>query len=252
MLELSYSDMSSLNFYRRASPEWKLQHYIDSETSKITTKPTADWESPWDFINNDPKRTNQCRDAQDFFKMYDMVPPFCIDCWKVVVKPQKHSELIALRNLQIEMAAEDPECWCKCGIELRTYVPGLYGGYFYTNSKEAGLKRLDQVRKKVCQCDMDPNVPIILKRYCTEFEIKLGDTAKYKMPDNAEALEEYYLSTLAKRTYMKPQPELIKLEVHMGWIDFGWKFGTPEDRKEIEDTYNDGKPLHPKPRTYEE
>lgn len=249
---MPYSEMKMLNFYRRASSEWKRKNYIDTKTHKITIDSSLIWDIPWDMVNNDPVRHKNCRHSQDLFEMYHMVPPFCYDCWKVVVRPRTHAELISLRNLQREMATEDPDVWCKCGIELRTYVPGLYGGYFYTNSKEDGLKRLQQVRKRIKYNTTIGDVPVYLKRYCTEFEKELGDSAKYEMPESAEKLQEFYLSHMAEIDFPCQQPKLIKLEVYQGWIDFGWKFGTPEDRKEIEEIYNDGKPLYPIPRTYEE
>jgi hypothetical protein len=148
------------------------------------------------------------------------------------------------------MVVDDGGVSCKCGIELRTYVPGLYGGYFYTNSREEGLKRLKQVRELVIM-QISPKVPVVLKRYCTEYERDLGDSAKYVMPEHAKDVEKFYMAHIAESEAYK-QPKLAKLEVYQGWMDFGWKFGTDEDRKEIEDTYNNGKPLYPKPRTYEE
>lgn len=183
--------------------------------------------------------------------MYKFVPSMCRNCWKVVVKPRKHSELIKLRNLQREMAEADPKCYCKCGTEHRSYVSGLYGGFFYTDSKEDGLDRLDQVRCLV-SCISDA-IPVILKRYCTEFEMEIGDSAltEEKLPEDADEIEKFYMAHLDDTPRNPQQPRLIKLEVYQGWIDYGWKFGSPEDRKEIEETYLDGKPLFKPPRTYE-
>ena len=54
-------------------------------------------------------------------------------------------------------------------------VCGLYGGYFYTRSKEKGLERFAEVRKAVDE-NISPDIPVILKRYCTEYEI--GEDSK--------------------------------------------------------------------------
>jgi len=246
-----YSTLNRMNFYRQTSKEWKQRNYICPETHKIMVNQYSEWNTPWDFVNNDPKRVAWCRAGQDLAEMYQMVPPFCVSCWKVVVKPQKHSELIQLRDIQREMALEDPAVWCKCGIEQRPYVPGLYGGYFYTDSKEDGLNRLEQVRDVLWS--KIPDIPICLKRYCTEFEKSLGDSidTEKRNPKDAQDIQDFYLAHLKKTQVHPQQPRIIKLEVYQGWIDWGWKFGTDEDRKEIEDTYNDEKPLYPKPRTYE-
>ena len=247
----SYKDLNRLNFYRHAPADWKSRYYVSNETHKIVNNTYSDWETPWDFVNNDPKRSGNCGKCHDLFKMYKFVPSMCRACWKVVVRPRKHSELIKLRNLQREMASKDSDCWCKCGTEHRSYVPGLYGGYFYTDSKEAGFYRLDQVRIRVANEIGD--VLVILKRFCTEFEMELGDSANIeaKLPDDAAEIEQFFFAHLDSPQKNHQQPRLIKLEVYQGWMDFGWKFGSPEDRKEIEDTYNGGNPLYPAPRKYE-
>jgi len=245
----SYSVLNRTNFYRHTSKEWKKRNYISLETQKVTANGFSDWNTPWDFVNNDKKRGMWCRRAQELAEMYNMIPPFCINCWKIVVKPRKHSELILLRNIQREMAENDPDCWCKCGIELRNYVPGLYGGYFYTDSKEMGINRYKQVRENVPE-----HIPVILKRYCTEFEMRCGDSidTEKRQPEDVEELQKFYFAHIDEPLIMQAQPKLIKLEVYQGWIDWGWKFGSEEDRSEIERTYNDGKPLYPQPRKYEE
>lgn len=246
----SYYALNRLNFYRHTTAEWRQRNYVDLKSHKVDYHKHADWETPWDYVNNDPKR-KICRRLQDFFMMYNFPPSMCRNCWKVVVKPQKHSELIKLRDIQRDMATDDPMVWCKCGTDLRSYVPGIYGGYFYTDSKDAGLDRLDQVRKIVRE--RIGNVSVILKRYCTEYEIEIKDSIETedKLPVDHQEIEKFYLYHLSESDTQNIQPAIVKLEVYQGWMDFGWKFGTPEDRKEIEDTYNNGKPLHIKPRTYE-
>lgn len=246
----NYAELNRINFYRHTTHEWKRINYVSLHSHKVTFNAHSDWETPWDYVNNDPKR-KICRRLQEFFMMYHFPPSMCRDCWKVVVKPSKHSELIKLRNLQRKMATEDPNVWCKCGTDHRSYVPGIYGGYFYTDSRDAGLNRLDQVRELVKKEIGD--IPVILKRYCTEYELEIKDSLDTDkvVPQDASELEQFYLANLDDTGAKNIQPKLIKLEVYQGWIDFGWKFGTPEDRKEIEETYNNGKPLHILPRTYE-
>lgn len=243
----SYAQLNRINFYRHMPADWKAKHYINVKTHKITSNDYGNWESVWDYVNNDPKRETYCVHAQNFAKAYNMVPPFCVSCWKVVAKPRKLSELFRLCDLMYAMGKEDEAVWCKCGTEHRSYVPGIYGGYFYTDSKSDGLKRLVKVRSII-------DMPVVLKRYCTEFERALGDSidTEERQPEDAKELQDFFFAHLGQSETIGQQARLIKLEVYQGWIDFGWKFGSPEDRKEIEDTYNDGKPLYPKPRTYEE
>lgn len=247
----SYAELNRVNFYRHASMDWKRRNYVSIDTHKVTSDVYSEWETPWDYVWNDPKR-KACRILQEFFEMYEFPASMCRSCWKVVVKPRKHSELIKLNEIQYDMARKDPMCWCKCGTEHRSYVPGIYGGYFYTDSKEIGLDRLYQVRELVWN-HISTEIPVVLKRYCTEYELKIKDSidTEKKLPEDADLIEKFYFAHMEKNDRKNIQPNLIKLEVYQGWMDFGWKFGTPEDRKEIEDTYNDGKPLHIIPRTYE-
>ncbi len=240
-----------LNIYRKASPKWKSENYISIETGLITSITHYDWNIPWHMINMDSERLKYCALCHDLFHMYDIVPPHCLDCWKVVVRPRKHSELIRLRHIMLELKSRDLECWCKCGIEMRPYVRGLYGGYFYNDGKDEGLYRLKQI-EEIVWTQISADVPVYLKRYCTEFENKLGDSSKYESPEWAEGIQKNYFSKCEKPKFHCKQPQIVLTEVEQGWLEYGWKYGTDEDRKEIEDTYNDGKPLYPIPRTYKE
>lgn len=252
LLPQTYDELKRVNFYRLASPDWKRKNYIDTQTHKVTNDSSVLWSVPWDYINNDSKRQTLCRHAQDLFQMYALVPPFCVGCFKIVVKPERLSQLFLLRDLMYEMAEEDPTVWCKCGIEQRMYVPGLYGGYFYTDDRETWRKRYDEVRERVTQRIGD--ISVVMKRYCTEFEKELGDSieTEERQPEDAQRVQDFYFHHLdLEKEGLGYQPALVKLEVYQAWIDWGWKFGSEEDRKEIEDTYNSGKPLYPKPTTYE-
>ncbi|GAF72079.1 unnamed protein product, partial [marine sediment metagenome] len=101
---------------------------------------------PWCYTHT-PK-DQPCIWYRSIEKLFGFIPSKCLNCWKVVVRPQSIVELFDLCDLQHEMAAEDDSCHCKCGIEKRDYVFGNYGGYFYNPSLEKGLDRRDEVREK--------------------------------------------------------------------------------------------------------
>lgn len=103
------------------------------------------------------------------FKVLGIFPRSCLRCWKVVVRPRTIKELILLLELQENFT----ERQCKCGIEKRSHVPALYGGYFYNKSKKEGLECLEDVKNLVSK-HISPDIPVILKRYCTEFEMQFG------------------------------------------------------------------------------
>lgn len=218
------------------------KYNISMETGLLVKNRHILWEIPWDHVNHD--QGMKCHIFQSLFRHHGFIPTYCLDCWKVVVKPRTLQELYILRDIQRSMAELDPECYCKCGIEQRGYVPGIYGGYFYNRSRQQGEERYEQLKKTM-------SFPIILKRYCTEFEIKLGDSGSYNQPKIAREKEALFLKMLDPSLLTNPaQPAEFKEHVYHQWQLYGWKFGTPEDRRQIELDWNDGEPLHRMPRTY--
>jgi len=224
-------------------------HWIDTETKKLTKLKHIDWGASWDHVNPDPERV-RCGKFRMLFEARNIIPSFCLSCWKVCVTPRTLRELFDLRDIQIEMVEENPKCWCKCGIEMRDWTPGkIYGGYFYTNSYEVGIERWKTVRKNVSE-KISPDVSVILKRYCTEFEINTGDSSKYLRPEGADAIEDMFWHILEMDTLGITQPEWALLETYQQWIQHGWRWGSEEDRKQIEVDHNEGQPLYIIPRTY--
>lgn len=232
-------------------PKMKGSDYrIDINTHKLKKLNSISWNVPWYYVNNDPERVNLCRSLQTIFETLDFIPSFCLGCWKVVVSPNTLRQLYQLKDLQEQMAKDNPKCWCKCGVEVRHFTAGrLYGGYFYTNSKEAGLERWREVRTLVDQ-HIGEDVSVILKRYCSEYEQKFGDPEKYEQPLKAKPQEIMFLGMLDRDTPEHHQPDWALLQVEQTWILHGWRYGTPEDRKQIEEDHNEGKPLYPSSRTY--
>jgi hypothetical protein len=134
-------------------------------------------DAPWVYTKSDPL----CRCElyhKVFYNILDHIHSRCRGCWKVVVRPRTLVELFDLYELQKEM-----DVFCKCGIELRKTVNGNYGGYFYCKSKEEGLRRYEEVKNLIITDNIGPDIPIILKRYCTEFEIG-GEGIKGHGPSN--------------------------------------------------------------------
>jgi hypothetical protein len=137
--------------------------------------------------------------------------------------------------------------FCKCGIETREYVPRNYGGYFYTNSLEQGRERWRQVRNAMDK--INPQIPVTLKRYCTEFEIKLGPSDQYKQPEGAKDMERRIFEAVDVQSMgdNPPQPEFLKEHILSKWMVHAW------DRADLTVMmYNDGQPLYSPTITYHE
>lgn len=191
----------------------------------------------WHYINNPPNAL--CDWYHDIVALFGFIPTRCLGCWKVVVRPQNLQQLFLLQALMIEMSEKDPECYCKCGIEVRAFVFGNYGGYFYQTSKEAMQERYLQVRELVNE-KISPLVDVIPKRYCSEFERQFGPSDQYKQPANAAHWEEAIKEGCHMVPFPYDQPDKVVRKVMREWIKHAWSIGDP-----TVNIYTDNVPLSP-------
>lgn len=221
--------------------------YIDMDSGKITCKGRAshDPDRPWVYTNPDPER--KCGVYTAIADHFGFIPQPCLDCWKVVVKPRTVHELMELYKLQMKFTADcqGTDRFCKCGIEIRDYVPQNYGGYFYCNSQEQGLERWQEVRDLVNK--INPKIPVTLKRYCTEFEMRYGDSDKYKQPPGAEKLQAEIFDIIdwEELNDNPPQPQSLINHILTKWFKHAWSRG---DMSVI--LFNDNQPLFTPSVTY--
>ena len=189
----------------------------------------------WHYINNPPNAF--CEWYHDIRALFNFIPTRCLNCWKVVVRPNSLQQLFSLQSLMLKMSEDDPEIYCKCGTEEREYVFGNYGGYFYQTSKEAMQERYMQVRTLVSE-QISPNIAVIPKRYCTEFEKDFGPSNKYKQPDYAKHWEQKIAEGCHMVPFENKQPDLAVCKTMREWIKHAWSIGDPTVY-----IYTDGKPL---------
>jgi len=197
-------------------------YHLRMEDGKFEpNNPAMGDESPWIYV----KTTLGARCDiyhRVFFNVLKHVPTYCRNCWKVVVRPQTLRELFDLYELQKAMGVS-----CKCGIEKRPTTTSLYGGYFYCRSKEEGLQRFKEVRKLVSR-HLSKDTPVILKRYCTEFEIGPGAQGPSdQMPDTTpeeKEVEEYILDNFPRVGFGTPQPDHVIANVMVEWIHYAYRY----------------------------
>ena len=216
---------------------------ISRESGKIEPiTPFIEHDVPWIYVHPDPGKN--CGVSTMIFEMFKFVPSECMNCWKVVVLPRTVEELFKLYEAQLDIAV--PNNWyCKCGIDVRPWTPHNYGGYFYNLGFPQGLKRYNQVRKMVDE-RISPDVPVVLKRYCTEFELECGPTKQYKRPPGCESTEKlvYQSIDLRKFKYMH-QPQYLKDSIKLKWLRRAWKIGDMTCKQ-----FNGGKPFYRPLDTY--
>ncbi len=160
------------------------------------------------------------------------VPSKCQECWKVVVRPKTLKELFKLLEVQKKLGIPS-----KCGIERREIVCGLYGGYFYNDSLEEGKECYRKVSKVV-------DMPVILKRGCTEFELACGDSRNWSLGNSEiEGLVEKYVIKYDED--FQEQPLDVIGNIHQKWVEWAYQNGD-ETYKE----FTRGKSLYEPPATY--
>lgn len=231
-------------------------YLVDRVTKLIRPiiEPGTDSNTPWAHIYQDPARA--CNHWQMIERVLGFIPTPCLKCYKVVVRPRTVYELFQIYNMQIDMTKEIDNVYCKCGIEIeRPFVTALYGGYFYTNSLRAGMERKAQVRKWVDkyippvfdddgECIVPP-VDVILKRYCTEFENRYGNSKGYNQPREAKQWETEIERCFEKPKRVKEQPAMIIKDVHQRWVEFAEQHSDLTGRK-----LNNNQPLYTQVQTY--
>lgn len=176
-----------------------------------------------------------------FFRKFNMISSRCRKCWKVCVNPTPDNpmtvkDLFGLHDIQKGLGSP-----AKCGLnDARPYVFGMYAGYWYTISKDEGLERKDLVQGLT-------SLPVILKRYCTEFEYRLGPSDKLPDMTNEDLeFEKGLLALFPRGEELGDQPPDLVTHMKKKWIDLAYSVG---DKTYLE--FTDGKPLYPECVTYE-
>jgi len=198
-------------------------------------------DTPWHHVKH--LQTKRCGiDHQIKFVHFGFVPPRCLECWKVVVKPFTLKQLFSLLEVQKSLNRAS-----KCGIELRHYTARHYGGYFYNNSIDEGRECYAAVKEAVDE-HVGKDVPVILKRGCTEYEMILGPSVGWHMTKRHHHLEERLESIID--TYApnaKGQTDEAIAQVHTHWMEWAWRNMDP-----TVDEYLGGVSLYPDTMTYHE
>jgi len=193
--------------------------------------------TPWNHTRPDP-RLKCTLDHSILFNEYGIISTRCLNCWKVVVTPRTFSELLTLEKLQIQM-----DCASKCGVEVRDYVPKFYGGYFYNVGPEAGLNRYKQVRESISDI-ISPDVSVILKRGCTEYEYAKG--TQWSISEDQLGIQQMIDLLVSINNGLMDQPNFVKSHVRRSWMLWAHMNG---DFSYME--YNGGKKLFPDYKQYQ-
>jgi len=240
-----YEELDSRDILTRLEPLFKKGRLrINSSTCKIEYDKFLPWKTPWVYHNHHPE-TN-CLFWNEFlfdhFKKDMGNPPSgCQSCWKVVVKMNTVEQLITMKDWQ-----KNEEGSCKCGIEVRSYVHGLYGAYFYSRSQEEGLRTLARIREYVYG-EFGDDIPVYLKRGCTEMEDAFPNSHLWEVTPQVEHWESLINFWIPYDNIKVRQVPFVEDYVVKKWIVFAYTHGDETYTK-----YTDGKLLFPPCVTYED
>ncbi|NIP54654.1 MAG: hypothetical protein GWN94_20885 [Phycisphaerae bacterium] len=153
--------------------------------------------------------------------------------------PRTVVELFDLYELQKEL-----EHQCKCGIELRATDNRRYGGYFYNWGQEEGQKCYEKVRKAVSK-QISPEVGVVLKCSCTEYEIDCGPPNDWVASKEQLFIEDAMRRYVVQATENFRQDDNMRIYVMLKWIHHAAMTSDPTYKE-----FTSGKDITFNPKTY--
>lgn len=194
----------------------------------------------WQYIDNGPALDCRFLIEFTFTSVYarSAVPYGCRECYKVKVAPRTLRELVAAWQI-----AKGIACRSKWGLDFNNpNSEDFYAGYFYTAGLEAARATYKVVREALdSDPKLGPDVPMRIKRGCSEYEVALGPPDRYEFTPEMKELEIYLKSRFRAREGRR-RPYGVFAE----WIDHAFRRG--------DQTYLDftgGKRLRPAAMSYD-
>ncbi len=237
LLDMAFGGASVAAHLQRALDAGTL---IENDDGTLQLPPTSEeTRSRWVTVPNGPLLGCKFLRGFLFREAYAKaaVPYGCRECYKVKVAPRTLRELVAAWQV-----AERIECRSKWGIDLPNPLSQhVYGGYFYATGLD-GARAVFKVVREAFEADpkLGPDVPMTIKRGCSEYETALGPSDQFEFKPEMAELEAYLRSRFRNPNYVD------QLNVALAyWIDLAFRIG--------DDTYldfTDGKRLRPKTVTY--
>ena len=176
---------------------------------------------PWVFVRG--REFGDCYMFKDiWFEHFKIIPSFCqAYCYKVVIKPRTVKELF--ETYETLRAMNVPS---KAGLETRAYQQGHYRAFIYCNGLQDGERRFKEARAAI-----PADIPVVLKRGCTEFEY-LMPSDKWHVPPEQSAFEQKLMAIFQTEPIAPFQPQWIINAIKRRWIAHAYKIGD-ETYKEV-------------------
>ena len=232
-MQSSYMNIIEKDIIEPILPLIKRGTYRFTDDGRLEAESRLSSETPWVHVRQDPQK-NCGLWHHVWFNYYNIIPSGCQKCWKVVVRPGTIKELFAVHDILVSVGMAS-----KCGIERRYSVHGLYGGYLYNDSKEEGLSCLENIRELLPE-----GINAFLKRGCTEFEHKFGDSRKWEVTAEQLSLERRLDDLFVENRKKAFQGEELKIHIMANWLRFAFANGDHTAKEYMDE------PLYPPYVTY--
>jgi len=158
---------------------------INPDTGLIDLSPNAHamgFDGNWLFFGYNTAQRDCFTWHSIMFNCFEnFVPEFCkLRCYKVVVKARNFLDAMRFRNAVLAIphtAGGLTPLQGKVGKDERDYTDGYFNGFIYCDGLEDAREKYTVVRELLDEHVEDgKNIPVIIKRTCTEFEQKHGPT----------------------------------------------------------------------------
>jgi len=233
-MSFDYETELKLDMIEKVKPALKKGVASLRDDQKIVFHTTLSWATPWIFEGGIDPHMGCAIAHKVVLKYFDFIPARCQECWKVVARPNNLEQLFKVSELQHK--SDRPS---KAGIETRPTVPALYGAYWYNNSIEQGLECKAYVKELLV--DFDPEISVILKRGCTEFEHKFGNSTQWQVTDEWKEQEAFVNEHIEIDAFAGiRQPGLVRRHTRLDWVRYAYKNGDQTYLK-----FTGGKLLYP-------
>jgi hypothetical protein len=117
-----------------------------------------------------------CTRHMAIFNTFGAIPKYCFDCYKVLILPRNVIELFKLLMAYDRLILPNDNTR-KCMVETRNYSSGAYKGFVYCRGRDESEQVLRVVRRAVSD-DISPEIPVSLKRGCSEYAQVYPDYAQ--------------------------------------------------------------------------
>jgi len=161
-----------------------------------------------------------------YLPAYNLIPKECYGCWKVVARPKNLSQLMRIYDIQ-----QKSKAFGKCGIEKRPFCTykGWYAAFWYC-PLGGGLEKAKEVHKEIedmLHRRVSLELPVILKRACTEMEETVGPTNLWRKTQEGLDLQERLDAFFDIKTLNIIQPPEFADHIRLLWIRYAFEHGDP-------------------------